>query len=184
MIEKLKPAIRIGLIYGLITTMIFLLVWALAPEMFGSFSWLITQGVLFMLALPIVFMIIGTRDTKAKANVEHYSYGNAFKAAFTVALVASLFGLVFNIIFHTAIDPEFDSRMKEVVMETTLERLENANLDDDMIDEQMSKAEERMDNQAGVMGKVKSTLWGLVWFAILAALIAIVYKDKKTQPTA
>ena len=182
MIEKLKPAIKQGLIMGLVGALIVLLVWAFAPEMFGSFSWLITQSVVIMLALPIVFIILGTRNTKEQ--YDSFNYGQAFKAAFTVGLAATLFGLVFNLIFYTVIDPEFDTRVQEMVTESTLERLENANMSDEMIDEQMEKLEERFENQKGFAGKAKSSFWLLVWYSVLAAIIAIVYKDKKDQQLA
>lgn len=174
--ENFKPAIRYGLIMSFIGIVIFLLVWALAPDMFGTFSWMITQGVLIMIAMPIVFQILGTRDSKE--NFEFFTYGNAFKAAFLVGLAAIVLSLLFNLVFHFLIDPEFNTRLKESVMDMTLERLEDANVDQEVIDEHMDKIAGRFDSQAGFVGQLKTSFYGLVWYSILAAIIAIVYKDK------
>lgn len=177
--ENFKPSIRNGLILGTLGIIVFLLVWSFAPEMFASFSWGITQMVLIMIALPIVFMIIGTRDTKEK--FERFNYGQAFYAAFLVGLLAVFLNVGFNLVFHSAIDPGFNERLQEKVSEQVLERLENANMDDAAIEKQMAKMEQRFEGQKGVLGQLKGGLYLLLWYTVLALIIAAVYKDKKSE---
>lgn len=162
---------------GFIGVVIFLLVWALAPEMFASWKWMITNFILILLALPIVFQILGARDSKQ--NFENYTYGNAFMGAFTVGAAATLVSLVFNLIFYTAIDPGFNERLKDQVIESVVEQFEASGMDQGKMDEQIEKIEQRFEDQSGVVGQLKGSVFILIWYAILALIIAIVYRDKK-----
>lgn len=177
--ENFKPSIRYGLIMGFIGVVVFLLVWALAPDMFASWKWMITNFVLLLLALPIVFQILGARDSKQ--NFEKFTYSNAFIAAFGVGLMATLVTLVFNLVFYTAIDPGFNERLKDQVIETAVERLEASGMDQASMDLQIEKIEQRFESQAGIVGQIKASVFVLIWYAILALIIAIVYRDKKNN---
>ena len=177
--EKYKPSIKHGLVMGIISVVAFLLQYALMPDSFGNMTGWIVQLVVFFLALPIVFMILGARDSKA--NFGFYNFGNAFMGAFSVGLVSAIVVFLFNLIFMYAIDPDFDNVIKEQVMDGIEERLENANLPDEQIEEIMSKQEAQFESNKGLMGKVKQTGYGMIWYVILALIIGLIYRDKK-QP--
>lgn len=177
--EKFKPSIRYGLIMGFIGLVIFLLVWAMAPDMFASWKWMLTQFVVVFLALPIVFQILGARDSKQ--NFEEYPYGKAFMGAFTVGIIAVLMSVIFNVLFMTVIDPGFNDRVQEQATTMVIEQLENSGMDKAQIDEQLEKMEQRFENQKGIAGQLKNSFFLLIWYAILAAIIAIVYRDKKDK---
>lgn len=177
--EKYRPSIKHGLVMGIISVVAFLLQYALMPDSFGNMTGWIVQLVVFFLALPIVFMILGARDSKA--NFGFYNFGNAFMGAFSVGLVSAIVVFLFNLIFMYAIDPDFDNVIKEQVMDGIEERLENANLPDEQIEEIMSKQEAQFESNKGLMGKVKQTGYGMIWYVILALIIGLIYRDKK-QP--
>lgn len=154
--EKFKPAIKYGVILAVISIVVFMLQYALMADSFGNMTGWLIQGVVFFLALPIVFLILGARD--CKPNFKPYTFGNAFLAAFITGVSSALFVLVFNIIFATVIDPGFDDMIKDKVME---------------------KQEAQFEANKGIAGKAKQTGYGLVWYGILALIIGAVQKDKK-----
>ena len=96
---------------GVISIVVFLLQYALMPDSFGNMTGWILQLVVFFLALPIVFMILGARDSKA--NFGFYNYGNALLGALLVGVASAVVVLLFNLVFMYAIDPDFDNVVKE-----------------------------------------------------------------------
>ena len=176
MIDNYKPAFRYGLIMGMIGVVLFLLVWALAPDMMNSYQWQLSQGVLFFLALPIVMEILSARD--CKANFDAYSYGNAFLAAFYVGLIAVLVALVFNLMFRYLIDPEFYVSMQDQAMDRAIQRMESQGLSDAQIEQNLERGKWMMEFFMGVGGQVFMSVLQLVWYSILALLIGTIYRDK------
>ncbi len=180
MINLYKPSIDQGVRMGIISIVVFLAIYAFDPMFFGKPTGMLTLLVVNLLALPIVFMILGAKNTKA--NFTPYSFGNAFNAAFFTAIVSALIVLVFNIIFLSLIDPTWEQSIFEETMNTTESCMSDAGASQDAIDEAMEKANEAYaDQPKGVVGAVINTGKGLVWYLILALIIGAVQKDKKTE---
>jgi len=177
--EKFRPSIKHGIIMGIISIVVFLLQYALMPDSFGNMTGWILQLVVFFLALPIVFMILGARDSKA--NFGFYNYGNALLGALLVGVASAVVVLLFNLVFMYAIDPDFDNVVKEQVMSGIEERLENANMPDEQVQEIMSKQEEQFEKNKGLVGKLKQTGYGMGWYLLLALIIGAVYRDKQQK---
>lgn len=175
--EKFKPSIRYGLVMAVISIVVFLIQYAFLPDSFGNAKGWLIQAVVFFLALPIVFLILGARD--CRPNFEPYTFGNAFVAAFTVGVVSAIAVLAFNILFHSVIDPDFQEMMQEKIMSGIEERLENANMSDEDIQKMMERQKEQFDANKGILGQVKQTGYGTAWYLILALIIGAVQKDKK-----
>jgi hypothetical protein len=175
--EKFRPSIRYGLIMAVISIVVFLIQYAFMSDSFGSMTGWLIQAVVFFLALPIVFLILGARD--CRPNFNPYTFGNAFVASFMVGLVSAIVVLAFNILFNTVIDPDFQEMIQEKVMTGIEERLENANMSDEDIQKMMERQEEQFAANSGIIGQVKQTGYGLVWYLILALIIGAVQKGKK-----
>lgn len=175
-----KPAIEQGIRMGIISIIVFLGTYAFDPVFYGKPSGMLTMLVVNLLALPIVFMILGARNTKA--NFIPYKFGNAFNAAFFTGIVSALIVLVFNIILITLIDPSWERSLFEEYMNSTQTFLSDSGLSQEDIDESIAKANEAYANQPkGVMGAIINTGKGLVWYLIIALIIGAVQKDKKTE---
>lgn len=162
---------------GSIAVLVFLLVWALAPDMMRSSAWSITNGVLFFVALPIVMQILGARDSKV--NFERFPYGRAFTSAFFVGFLAVLVMTGFNLLFYNAIEPEYYETLREISIDQTVERLEDMDLSDEQIATQMRSTEKILNFTLSNSGTLAVGFFQLVWYTILALLIGIVYKDTK-----
>ena len=177
MLQNYRPSIRYGIIMGVIAILVFLMVWALAPDMMRSPAWSITNTVLFFIALPIVMQILGARDSKP--NFDNFPYGRSFTAAFLVGLVAVLLITLFNLVFYNAIEPGYYEKLKEISLEQTIERLEDMDFSEEQIEEQIRSTEKVMSFTLSNTGTLVVGLGQLLWYTILALLIGIVYKDPK-----
>ncbi len=178
--ENYKPVIKRGVMMGVIGILIFVIVYAIDPMFFAKMQgWILMFGV-NLLALPIVFMILGARD--CKPNFSPYKFGNAFNAAFFTGIVSAVVVLLFNILFITVIDPGWEAELKQASLETSAEMMEKFGASEEDIEKNMEIAEEKIANApSGVMNQIMSTGQGLVWYAILALIIGAVQKDKKLQ---
>ena len=176
--EQYKPAINRGAIMGIVSIIVFVLIYAIDPLFFAKpAGWMVSLGV-NLLAIPIVFMILGARD--CKPNFSPYKFGNAFNAAFFTAIVATLIVLVFNIIFTNVIDTNRESQIREAAFEQSMEFMEKMGADDDAIDVAMEKAKKKMEEQPnGITAQILNTGKILVWYIILALIIGAVYKEKQ-----
>ena len=88
MINLYKPAIDQGIRMGIISIIVFLGIYAFDPLFFAKPTGMLTMLIVNLLALPIVFMILGARNTKA--NFTPYTFGNAFNAAFFTGIVSAI----------------------------------------------------------------------------------------------
>jgi hypothetical protein len=101
--------------------------------------------------------------------------------ALSVGLVSAIVVLLFNLVFMYAIDPDFDNVIKEQVMSAMEERFENANMSDEQIKTFMEQQEAQFEKNKGLLGKLMQTGFGLVWYLILALIIAAIYRDKQPK---
>jgi hypothetical protein len=178
--ENYKPVLKRGITMGILSILIFVVVYAIDPMFFAKpKGWILSLGV-NLIALPIVFMILGARD--CKANFSPYKFGNAFNAAFFTGVTSSLVMLLFMIVFVTVIDPAWEAELSEAVVESTMEMMEKFGASEDDIEKAMEQAKEKIAKQpTGIVKQFMGTGQGLVWYAILALIIGAVQKDKKQE---
>ena len=180
MLELYRPSVKHGLRMGILSILIFLLIYAIDPMFFGNFKGLMVNMAVSMVIIPIVFMILGSRDTKA--NFTPYTFGKAFNAAFFTAVVSALVLLVFNAVFITIIDPDWEAEIMDQVLRSTETFMEDMGSPQEAIDKAMEQTRAKMDGQAkGILGALKTTGGSLVWYAILALIIGAVQKDPKQE---
>ena len=173
-----KPSLDQGIRMGIISIVIFLGIYAYDPLFFARPSGWLTLFVVNLLALPIVFMILGARN--AKPNFSPYTFGNAFNAAFFTGIVSALIVLLFDIVFKTLIDPAWEVEIIEETMRATADFMQDMGASQDDIDQAIDQAKEGFETQPkGVLGSLTNTGKGLFWYLILALIIGAVQKDKK-----
>jgi len=178
--NKYQPAIKRGVTMAFAGIIVFLVLYAIDPMYFARPIGWVTLLAVSLLALPIVFMILGARDTKA--NFTPYTFGNAFLAALLTGVTAAVLTLVFNTIFMTVIDPVWEAQLAEEVMLQTELFMEKMGAPQEAIDEAMEQAKVKNESQAkGIVGQLRSTVGLVLWYAILALIIGAVQKDKKTE---
>ncbi|MFT6112405.1 MAG: putative neutral ceramidase superfamily lipid hydrolase [Bacteroidia bacterium] len=178
--NKYQPAIKQGIIMGAVSILLFLVLYAVDPMFYAKPMGWVTVFVVNFLALPIVFMILGARNTKP--NFTPFRFQEAFISAFLTSVLATVVLLCFNFIFITVIDTTWEKELGEEIIRSTETFMEDMGAPQEAIDEAMIKAKGDLENRAtGVMGQLKSALGGLGWYLILALIIGAVQKDKKTE---
>lgn len=180
MIDLYKPSIDQGLRMGVISILIFLGIYAYDPLFFAKPMGVLTLLTVNFLALPIVFMILGARNSKD--NFSPYTFGNAFNAAFFTGIVSAIIVLVFNIFFLSFIDVTWEQEIFEESIRSTETFLSDMGTPQEEIDKAIDQANVAYANQPkGILGAITNTGKGLLWYAILALIIGGVQKDKKKE---
>jgi hypothetical protein len=178
--NKYQPAIKQGVIMGTVSILLFLVLYAIDPMFYAKPTGWVTVFVVNFLALPIVFMILGARNSKP--NFAPFRFQEAFVSAFLTSVIATVVLLGFNFIFITVIDTAWEKELGEEIIRSTETLMEDMGAPQEVIDEAIAKAKVDLKNRAtGIIGQLKSALGGLGWYLILALIIGAVQKDKKTE---
>lgn len=178
--EQYKPAIKQGAIMAVVSILIFLVLYAIDPLIYAKpKGWGIMLVVNF-LALPILFIVLGVKNTKG--NFTYYKFGNALAAGMVTGIVSSLIVLVFNILFITVIDAAWEEQMAQEVLNSTEELMERMGAPDEAIEEAIAQAKEGGAGEPqGVYGQMKGTLSGIGWYLILSLIVAAIFRDKEPR---
>ena len=176
--EQYKPAIKQGVTMAILSILVFLVLYAIDPLIYAKpAGWIILLAVNF-LAIPIVFILLGVRDTKK--NFSYFTFGNALAAGMVTGIVASAIVLTFNILFMTVIDPQWEQQLADEVLISTEEFMEKMGAPDQAIEEAIAKAKEDGAGKAqGIMGQIKSAVGGIGWYLLLSLIIGVIYRDKE-----
>ncbi len=181
--EDYRPAVKQGVRMAIFSVLIFLTLYAIDPMIYAKPAGWVVLLVGNFLAIPIVFLILGVRDTKKNFSV--FTFGTALSAGMVTGIISTVVVLLFNIVFMTIIDPEWEQQLSEEVMVSTQELMEKMGTPDEVVEEAMQKArEEAAAKPKGIIGQMKSSLGSLGWYLILSLIIAAVYRDKGSKEEA
>ncbi len=165
---------------AVLSILVFLVLYAIDPMIYAKPTGWVILLVINFLAIPIVFIILGVRDTKK--NFNYFKFGNAIAAGMVTGIVSAAVVLLFNIIFMTVIDPQWEQELAEEVLNSTEAFMEKMGAPDDAIEEAMDKArEDGAGKPQGIVGQVKSTLGGIGWYLVLSLIIGAIYRDKEPR---
>jgi len=151
--------IRYGLLLGLISILLTLVLYFINPEFLFN---IVRSGPLFI--LTIAFMVLAVLAAR-KANSGLISFGNAFVVAWLVGIIYTLLSGLFDFVLQTYIDPN----LLEVQRQLTVDAMES--MSSILNEEQM---EDAIDQAAIAIGKPSTVLIGLVSSALLSAIPALI----------
>lgn len=134
-ITPAKSASSLGILFGAIMILQFVVMYILDPDPLEN-KWMgITTSTLNFLVLPILFIVLGTTNYKNKINEGFINFSDALKIGVSImaiaALVYSIFSIIFNLIFPEYLDQTMDKT-------AAVMRASNPNMTDDQIDMAMS----------------------------------------------
>ena len=124
-----NPAIKWGVVGGLVSVILTLLIYFISPSSLASFSLIFV-----FLLVSLFFLIWGGIDFR-KANNDEISFVEALMATIIIALISSFIGTLFSYILMNYIDPQLPELIKQKVIENTVAMMEKFNTPDDKIDE-------------------------------------------------
>ncbi len=169
-----KTAINLGLIFGVIGIILFLLIAVLEP----GFILLSAIG-LVSFAIAIILPIVFIRKERT-ANGGVISFGDAFKLSFVGLIIGGVIGLAFQALYTSVIDPELGERMTASTLEMTNNFLEG-NMSDAQREEILREAEADSLERWTFAGQLKSFGIALVLYAVVSLILAAVLKKTPEQ---
>ncbi len=169
-----QHAIKWGLILGLVSVVITLLVYLIDIAFFASpyfnFVYLIVY---------LGLVIYAGRDYRNESG-GFLTYGKAFMHAFVILVIAGFIDKVFLYILFNLIDPQAADTLVKITMDSTMKLMESigggANTTQ-MMDE-MAKG---LAEAYTLGGLAKAFLFGLIYYAIGAAIIGAINKKNPPQ---
>ncbi|MEQ8904879.1 DUF4199 domain-containing protein [Ekhidna sp.] len=168
-------AIKSGLITGVISIVLSLLIYIVDPTIFAIW-WL-------MLLLMLVYVGIVTYFGIQHRNLEggYLSFGKAWVYSMTALVTYSLVGMVFSILLFTVIDPELSEIVTDAVVEKSEAMMRNFGMPEDQMDEALEKTRTDTLDRFTVMGSLKGFAWGLIINAILSLISGAIIKKKEPE---
>lgn len=130
-----------GLIIGILSVIFGVVVYYVAPALFGA-MWFSIANVIFFLILYIFFTI----DLRKKIG-GYWSFRQALKGIFIMALIASLVATVVNYVFYKFIEPGGFAKISGFVEQGMTKTFENLGMDADAADTEVAKMVDRMRTQ-------------------------------------
>ena len=121
-------------------------------------------GLLGLLVLAGV-MVWGTIDYRNKYLGGYMAYGKAFVSCFLIGLVATIISIVYFYFFVTLIHPGFLNEMTDLTREQLINQYP------DWSDEQI---EQMMNSQSFMMKPAVMTIFGLIQYLIISAVMALI----------
>jgi tetrahydromethanopterin S-methyltransferase subunit G len=108
-------------------------------------------------------------------------YGKAFQHGFIALAFGGLIGVIGNIIVYTVIDPELPQKVADIAIENTEKMMERFGAPADKIEESMAQVREDMPKKFGAVGQLIGFLWGLIIYAIIAAISGLIVRRNKPE---
>jgi hypothetical protein len=163
----MKNAVTYGVILGGILIVVSLLLYILNVNIF-SIIFSVLNFLVFVLALPITFCIIGTNVLRQKHQEERViSYLDSAVHCFILLLVAMLLSNVYSYIFFHFIDKEYLQHM----IDKFVEMMNSYNVPQEKIDESVAKMQKGFE----IGRQLLSTL---IISVVLALVISIFIRKK------
>ena len=171
MISPISSGIKNGVIAGLATVILSLVLYFVSPKTMMSFAGY------FQFIFVIVMMVLAGTAVR-KSNDGYLDFGDAFKATWVTYAIYSLIAAIFTYVLYNIIDPGLADVIKEQTIETTKGIAEMfAGGNEDQMEEMLSVLEDQ--DYSMTIGKVGiSFITNLVIGAIIAAIISLIIRKK------
>ncbi|HEY1024133.1 MAG TPA: DUF4199 domain-containing protein [Sphingobacteriaceae bacterium] len=176
-IENLnKSALTNGAVLGVISFVITILIYYMAPALLGS-----TMFGFAMMAVSLVLYIIFTLDLRKKIG-GFWSFKDALRGIFLMAFISGIISLLGNYVFYNFIEPGAYEKISEHVVNGLTSTFENAGMNQEQIDETLEKMQESLKSQySPTLGDLfKSLGFAIIIQFVMSLIFAAIFK--KEQP--
>ncbi|HAA23231.1 MAG TPA: hypothetical protein DCP28_32360, partial [Cytophagales bacterium] len=161
---NLPHAVRSGLIAGMVSVLITLVVYIVDVTIFSRFFLFIALALILSFGFGIYF---GNNHRKSIGGYK--DYGPAFVHAFMLFLVSGLVNSLFSFVLFGLVDPAAVDVIQEAGLERTAAMLERVGMSGEDIDntmEEARKAQEEQGNPYSLAAQGKQFIWRILFFAI------------------
>lgn len=136
---------------------------------------------LLILVLNLVLVVVF--GIKYRNSVGGYlAFGKAYIHGFVALAVSGFIVILFNILLYTVIDPDLVGVITEASIEKTAEFMQNMGAPSESIDEAIAQMEKDMPGRFTLSGFLTQYGIGLIIYAVVALITALIVK--KNEPIA
>ena len=167
-----QNAIRWGLIWGVVSIIIALLVYIVDITLFVKW-WF---GLL-LLGISVAYVIYAGINYRQSVG-NHIKFGKAWIHSFVTLAIAGLLGTLFNIALFGFIDPDAAETLKEATVQMSVDMAESFGATGAALDQAEAQAREQAEGQYTLVGSFKQYGWGLLMYAIFSLIVGAIVKKK------
>lgn len=168
-------AIKSGLIVGVISVVITLLLYIIDPSMLAS-MWV---G-LFIFALLLVLVSYFGRQHRGEIG-GFMSFGMAWGYSMQLFVIAGIIGTIFNILLYNVIDPELPGIVADKAVENAESMMGRFGMPEDQMEEALDKTRNDTIERFTVVGSLTGYLWSLIFYAILSLITGLIIKKNEPE---
>ncbi|MEJ7691817.1 DUF4199 domain-containing protein [Daejeonella sp.] len=169
-----KAAANNGLIIGILSAILGIVIFYIAPSLFGS-MWFSIGNLVFFLVLYIFFTI----DLRKKIG-GYWNFKQAFTGIFIMAFVAGLLLTVVNYLFYQFVEPDGFAKISGFIEQGATKTFESMGMDEDQIEKAVSEQLKSMKKQFDPtpMDMLTNFGIGLVVEVIMSLIFAAIFKKE------
>ena len=172
----MNPGIKNGLIVGLLSIIIGLIIYFINPKLLFNGWYMLFGFVLFF-----GFMAKGAIDARSE-NGGFISFGAAFMAAWLVAIVSLVITSLWQFIFTTLIDPSLIELQQEASLEYWGGIMESWGVMDAEDFYEQAEAQGGAENATNPFFILIGILCGSLMMAVPAAIMGLIFKRENKNP--
>jgi len=172
-----SKAIQYGLIGAFIGIAYGLIAYLTGTQLYTK--WVIATVIGLLMLGVYIYLMTASSKAFRKANGGHATFGQAFKEAFIPALVWTAAGLLFNILLFHVIDTGYGDQVMNAIADMAEGQMEKGGMSEANIEKRLDKM--AANDRFSIGGLVKSNGIGLIFSAVIAAIIGAIVKKKKPE---
>ena len=173
-VPVVKGAIKSGVIIGLISILITLIVYLASPDLFAVW-WF---GICLIVLIIVLVTVFGVKFRNA--NTGYLSFGQSFLYCWLSFVVAGLFGSIFSILLYEVIDPDLPNFIINESIKNTAEIMRGFGANEASLDLQIEQMEKDLPANFQVGGIIKNFFIMAVVYAVISLITGLIVK--KNEP--
>ena len=171
---KFTP-VNSGLLAGAINLILFLVLYIIGPQAFGS-TW---TGILLVLYSLGILIWLGFQGRKE--NGGYFTWFEAFKFLLIVGVIFQLASTLTNFLFFNVLDPDFMIQVKDITIEKSVAMFEGFGMTEGQIDKAVTDIEESFEKRMSISGQLIGFGTGVLILAAVNCLLALVIKKNRPE---
>ena len=174
-----QVAIRYGIFTGIGLTVYSILLYAMGLEVFSNF-WL------YLLLYPVIIFLMVFLSIRIRNKIlgGAMTFKEGFSSSFLIGSVSSVIPLLWGLLLFNVIDPDLKTEMPEIIISKTEQMMTDWGAPQSSIDETLAQQVEEIPKGFTMVGQLTGFLKGLIFYAVVSALIGLIVKRKPGAQTA
>ncbi len=168
-----QAAVKPGLTIGLVSLAVTYLAYFIDSSLLGS-AWF------GFVAIVIFFVLIIYFGKQYRSELGGFmSFGTAFNFSFVTMIVSGIVGLIGQILLFQVIDPSLPQVLSDLAFENSMKMMESFGQNPDSLPPAtLDEIRESTANSFSLGGQLKNFGYGLIFYAIIALILAAILKKR------